>query len=350
LLLGGTENRSFTPAELRLMLALGHQIGMAVENSYLIQQTARRTEELHTLNEIGRVFSSTLDLEELFNHIFTEMQRLFDVSNFFITIHEPKAAQIRYEVEILDSKRLPRRSRPVGKHLTEHIIETRQPLLIRERLDEELKRLNLEGLLPQMKCFCAVPLILYNRAIGVLGVHSPQERAFDEGHLELLRVLASEAGIAMENARLFEEERKKARHLLLLNNVSRHAITTLDPEELLGKMTAEMESALAYDHVGIGLLDYATKEVVVHAEGGRRHGGKGKRIPFDNGLLGHVARSGQMISVHDVAGSGIQPVLPESVSAIGFPLIYADQLLGVLYVETSSRRSPTRFPVRSTTH
>ena len=336
LLLGGTDNRSFTPAELRLLLALGHQIGMAVENSYLIQQTARRTEELHTLNEIGRVFSSTLDLEELFNHIFTEMQRLFDVSNFFITIHEPKAAQIRYEVEILDSKRMPRRTRPVGKHLTEYILETRQPLLVRERLDEELKRLGLEGLLPQMKCFCAVPLILYNRAIGVLGVHSPQERAFDEGHLELLRVLASEAGIAMENARLFEEERKKARHLLLLNNVSRHAITTLDPDELLGKMTAEMESALAYDHMGIALLDYATKEVVVHAEGGRRQGGNGKRIPFDNGLLGHVARSGQMISVHDVASSGIQPVLPDSVSAIGFPLIYADQLLGVLYVETST--------------
>jgi len=336
LLLGGTDNRSFTPAELRLLLALGHQIGMAVENSYLIQQTARRTEELHTLNEIGRVFSSTLDLEELFNHIFTEMQRLFDVSNFFITIHEPKAAQIRYEVEILDSKRLPRRTRPVGRHLTEYIVETRQPLLIRERLDEELKRLGLEGLLPQMKCFCAAPLILYNKAIGVLGVHSPQERAFDEGHLELLRVLASEAGIAMENARLFEEERKKARHLLLLNNVSRHAITTLDPDELLGKMTAEMESALAYDHVGIAMLDYATKEVVVHAEGGRRQGGKGKRIPFENGMLGHVARSGQMISVHDLAGSNIQPVLPDSVSAIGFPLIYADQLLGVLYVETST--------------
>jgi len=336
LLLGGTENRSFSPAELRLLLALGHQIGMAVENSYLIQQTARRTEELHTLNEIGRVFSSTLDLEELFNHIFTEMQRLFDVSNFFITIHEPKAAQIRYEVEILDSRRLPRRTRPVGKHLTEYIVETRQPLLIRERLDDELARLGLEGLLPQMKCFCAVPLILYNRAIGVLGVHSPQERAFDEGHLELLRVLASEAGIAMENARLFEEERKKARHLLLLNNVSRHAITTLDPDELLAKMTAEMESALAYDHVGIATLDYATKEVVVHAEGGRRTGAKGKRIAFDHGLLGHVARSGQMISVHDVASSGIPAVLPDSVSAIGFPLIYADQLLGVLYVETSA--------------
>ena len=45
LLLGTPDSRRFTPAELRLLLALGHQIGMAVENSYLIQQTARRSEE-----------------------------------------------------------------------------------------------------------------------------------------------------------------------------------------------------------------------------------------------------------------------------------------------------------------
>src|SRR5262249_19499028 len=54
LLLGSPDARRFTPAELRLLLALGHQIGMAVENSMLIQQTARRSEELHVLNEIGR--------------------------------------------------------------------------------------------------------------------------------------------------------------------------------------------------------------------------------------------------------------------------------------------------------
>ncbi|HET9994304.1 MAG TPA: GAF domain-containing protein, partial [Candidatus Acidoferrum sp.] len=50
LLLGTPDSRRFTPAELRLLLALGHQIGMAVENSYLIQQTSRRSEELHVLN------------------------------------------------------------------------------------------------------------------------------------------------------------------------------------------------------------------------------------------------------------------------------------------------------------
>ena len=60
LLLGTPDNRRFSPAELRLLLALGHQIGMAVENSYLVQQTSRRSEELNVLNEIGRALSSTL--------------------------------------------------------------------------------------------------------------------------------------------------------------------------------------------------------------------------------------------------------------------------------------------------
>ena len=53
LLLGTPDQRNFTPAELRLLLALGHQIGMAVENSFLVQQISRRSEELHLLNEVG---------------------------------------------------------------------------------------------------------------------------------------------------------------------------------------------------------------------------------------------------------------------------------------------------------
>ena len=75
-----------------------------------------------------------------------------------------------------------------------------------------------------------------------MAVHSPKERAFDNGHVEFLRVLASEAGIAMENARLFEEEQKKSRQLTLINNVSSHAITSLDPDEMLSHLAQSAPS------------------------------------------------------------------------------------------------------------
>ena len=271
LLLGTSDSRRFTPAELRLLLALGHQIGMAVENSYLIQQTSRRSEELHVLNEIGRALSSTLNKEDLLRKVWEELRRLFDVENFYIASLESNSDEMTFDLEMIDGARMPRRTRPSGNHITEYIIRTRQPVLIRENYVEEVKKLGVDPIRTR-GCFCGVPLVAYDRAIGAMAVFSDNERTFDEGHLELLRVLASEASIAIENARLFHEERTKARHLSLLNIISRNAIATLNPDEMLAKIAEQLEDGLTYDHIGIGVLDYSTREIVVQAEAGKRRG------------------------------------------------------------------------------
>lgn len=343
LLLGTPDNRRFTPPELRLLLALGHQIGMAVENSYLIQQTARRTEELHILNEIGRTLGSTLELDALFEKILTEMRRLFDVSNLYVAFYDAERDQIHFELEMVNGERKPKRSRPAGNHVTEYLIRTRQPILIREKFTDEIERLGLKPI-DRPECYCGVPLVLYGRAFGVMAAYSSQPRSFDEGHLEVMRVLASEAGIAIENARLFSREQKKARQLTLLNNISRHAITTLNPDEMLAKIAQEMEQVLTYDYLGIGMLDYVSKEVVVQAEAGKRRteaSAKGRRIALGEGLMGQVARSGQMAAVSEIREWSPRVLLPKPVSAIALPIAYADQLLGVLYVETTEQ---TDFP------
>jgi diguanylate cyclase (GGDEF)-like protein/putative nucleotidyltransferase with HDIG domain len=336
LLLGSPDSRKFTPAELRLLFALGHQIGMAVENSMLIQQTARRSEELHVLNEIGRALSSTLQKEDLFRKIWEELRRLFDVENFYIGSIDGALDEMRFDLEIIDGVRMPKRSRPAGNHITEYIIRTRQPVLIRDNYMEEVKKLGVDPIRSR-GCFCGVPLVAYDRAIGAMAVFSDQERTFDEGHLELLRVLASEASIAMENARLFQEERTKARHLSLLNTISRNAIATLNPDEMLTKITEQLETGLTYDHIGIATLDYSTREIVIQAEAGKRRGALGQRIPLGAGLLGQVARTGNMASYSATvqSESTLKPLLADSVAAIGLPVFYAEQLHGVLYVESS---------------
>ncbi len=226
LLLGTPDSRRFAPAEYRLLLALGHQIGMAVENSYLVQQTSRRSEELHVLNEIGRALSSTLNKEDLLAKIWEELRRLIDVENFYIAELDPVRDEVRFHLEVIGGTREARRSRRAGNHLTEYVIRTRQPVLIRDNYVAEVNKLGVAPL-REGGCFCCVPLVAYDRAIGAMAVFSDQEHVFDEGHLELLRVLASEASIAIENARLFQEERTKARHLSLLNTISRNAIATL---------------------------------------------------------------------------------------------------------------------------
>src|SRR6266849_675817 len=241
LLLGTPDSRRFAPAEYRLLLALGHQIGMAVENSYLVQQTSRRSEELHVLNEIGRALSSTLNREELLSKVWEELRRLFAVENFYIAELDPVHDEMRFHIEVIGGMRLPRRSRRAGNHLTEYVIRTRQPVLIRDNYVAEVQKLGVEPLRTR-GCFCCVPLVAYDHAIGAMAVFSDHEHVFDEGHLELLRVLASEASIAIENARLFHEDRTKARHLSLLNTISRNAIATLNPDEMLAKIAEQLEA------------------------------------------------------------------------------------------------------------
>src|SRR5580658_7640617 len=337
LLLGTPDSRRFTPAEYRLLLALGHQIGMAVENSFLIQQTSRRSEELHVLNEIGRALSSTLNKDDLLRKIWEELRRLFDVENFYIGALDPLRDEMQFDIEVIGGTLKPPRSRPAGNYITEYIIRTRQPVLIRDNYAAEVKKLGVEPL-RERGCYCSVPLVAYDHAIGAMAVFSDQERVFDEGHLELLRVLASEASIAIENARLFNEERTKARHLSLLNTISRNAIATLNPDEMLAKIAEQLEAGLTYDHIGISVLEYSTRELVVQAESGARRGALGRRVPLGNGLIGHVARSGQLADYQSSTSvdSPHKPLLPDSAAAIALPVFYAEQLHGVLYVESST--------------
>jgi len=338
LLLGTPDNRRFTPAELRLLLALGHQIGMAVENSYLIQQTSRRSEELHVLNEIGRALSSTLNQEDLLRKIWEELRRLFDVDNLYLATPDSLRDAIQFELEMIEGVRMPKRSRPAGNHLTEYILRTRQPVLIRESFVTEVRKLGVDPLRTGGS-FCGVPLVAYDHAIGALCIFSDEDRAFDEGHLELLRVLASEASIAIENARLFQEERTKARHLNLLNLISRDAIATLNPDEVLAKIAEQLENGLTYDHIGIAILDYTTRELHIQAEGGKRRGAAGLRLPLDTGLIGQVARTGKTAMFRSLPSSqnGPKPVLADSLTSMALPIFYADYLHGVLYVESLER-------------
>lgn len=337
LFLASPSNKRLSQAEISLSKEIGRQIAMAIENRDLAQQTWRRSEELRALNEIGRALSSMLDPDALLEKISAEVQRLFDTSNFYVALYDSARNELRFELEVSDGVRLPKRARPLGSGVTEYILRTSRPLLIRENFQETIQRLGVQSQ-GQPGSYCGVPLVVYERAIGVMAVRSAQERTFDEGHLEILRVLASEASIAIENARLFREEQTKSRHLTLLNSISRNAISTLNSEEMLVDIAELLDQGLSFDHMGIAILDYANKEIVVHAEAGRRRGALARRLALNASLVGRAARTGQMAMVRDFSEEETESrsVLEGSVSGVALPILYADQLLGVLYVETAA--------------
>src|SRR6202035_2502189 len=113
---------------------------------------------------------------------------------------------------------------------------------------------------------------------------------------------------------------------------------TLNPDEMLAKIAEQLEDGLTYDHIGIGVLEYSTREIVVQAEAGKRRGSLGQRVPLGAGLIGHVARNGEMAFYRgaNVADAALKPLLPDTATAVALPIFYAEQLHGILFIESST--------------
>src|ERR1700727_886845 len=185
--------------------------------------------------------------------------------------------------------------------------------------------------------------MLGRKPAGVMVAMSrAREYVFEQRDLDVLVTAAGQVSVAVENARLFAEEQRRSRQLAFLNNISRTAISSDDPVHMLGQIVGEIQKNFSFDHIGIGLLDYGTKEIEIKAEAGATAHAMGRRIPLGIGILGRVARTGERALVQNGVEGQIGAILPESRSVLCIPITYGETLLGALNIE--SRNDSAFFP------
>jgi diguanylate cyclase (GGDEF)-like protein len=165
-------------------------------------------------------------------------------------------------------------------------------------------------------------------------MNSEREYVFQQRDLEVMRTAAGQLSVAVENARLFAEELRRSKQLSFLNSISKTAISSEDAEQMLADIVAEIQKTFQFDHIGIGLLDYVTKEIEIKAEAGATANSRGKRIPLGMGIVGRVARSNERTLVQNAGDGHLVGVLPDSRAVLCIPITYGESLLGVLNVES----------------
>ena len=334
LLFPHAERRMFGSSNLRLLIGLTLQIALTLENYVVMHEAQRRTKEYELLTEIGQAISSHLDQDEVLRTVQVELGQIFDTSTFYIAFQEED--EIYFELEIEGGTVLPKRSRKVGNGFTEHIIRTGEPLLIESDLEQVRSKLGIEFVPPRpARSFCAVPIFLGGRPAGAMAaISSDRELQFQARDLEVMQTVAGQLGVAVENARLFTEEQRRARHLAFLNSISKMAISSEDAEQMMANIVREIQKNFRYDHIGIGIMDYATKDIEIKAEAGTTSKTLGRRIAVGSGVLGKVARTGVSALVQNAGPGQLAGVLPESRAVLCLPISYGETLLGVLNVES----------------
>lgn len=333
------ERRMFGSSNLRLLIGLALQIGLTLENYVVMHNAQRRTKEYQLLTDIGQALSSRLDQDEVLHTIQKELGQLFDTSRFYVAFQE--GDEISFELEVENGVVLPKRSRKAANGLTEYIIRTGQPLLIRSELERVRERLGVTFVPGSpAKCFCGAPIMLAGKPAGVMAaLNTEREFLFEQRDLDVMQTAAGQVSVAVENARLFAEEQRRARQFAFLNNISKTAISSEDAEQMLAEIVGEIQKNFRFDHIGIGILDYVTKDIEIKAEAGTTAKALGKRVPLGVGILGRVARTGETALVQ-VAGEGhLLGILPESRAVLCIPISYGETLLGVLNVESQRKNA-----------
>ncbi len=182
----------------------------------------------------------------------------------------------------------------------------------------------------------AVPLLIGKTLIGVLDVESEKVNAFARRDLRILSLFATQAALAIQNAKLYEQERKKAAQLRLINHVSKRMAMSLDRDKLLPILVKSIQKNFDYHHVMI-LLKEGPDELVMKAQAGGFPSIRleGYRQKIGEGIIGTVAKTGRSILANDVSKNPLYSKLHRYTKAeLCTPIKVGKQLIGVINVES----------------
>lgn len=181
----------------------------------LEQQVAERTRQLAASNEVGRVASSSLDLDQLLARVLPLFPEQFGYYYAAIYLIDPsgKWAELREATgeagKVLKQNR--HRLEISGKSMVAAAIREQAPR-IAQIASEEKQRFD-NPLLPYTRSEIALPLMVGDRVLGALNVQSSREADFGPEVIETMTNMAGQVAIALENARLFQEAQQVIREL-----------------------------------------------------------------------------------------------------------------------------------------
>ena len=286
----------------------------------------RRVFELSTLHQAGRMINSVLNLDRLFELIVdTTIQVLGGVKRCSIMLVDPKKNEfVVQNAKGLDVGLLPNSRRvPITQGVAGRVFETGEPVLINDVPTESDARI-LENTQVVRSSIC-VPLKCNDEVIGIISASNKiSGEPFTQNDLNLLETLASQAGIAIKNAKLYQALDRKIFELATLHEVGKSLSMVLDIETLLGlimEMTTRVLGGVKSS--SLILYDEAKGHLMVKVHKGINQEVSRKPIAVGEGIAGKVFETGEPILINNLASGDAPEIVKESGKALPVPSGYS---------------------------
>ena len=163
-----------------------------------------------TINTVSNALAGELDLSALIELIGEQVRHIFRANIAYVALLNEQSHMINFPYTFGEE----RTPLPYGQGLTSKIIETGRPLLINQDIDKRREELGATQVGIQASSYLGVPIFLSGKAIGVVSVqNTTQEGVFKENDQHLLGTIAANVGVALQNARFFDEIQTRNREI-----------------------------------------------------------------------------------------------------------------------------------------
>jgi len=265
---------AFTDSDIRLVNTLTNSMSFALENARLFNETARllkttesRAAELETVNQISKALVSQLKFDSLVQLVGEKMRETFNADIVFLALHDRESNMIHFPYYYGDSSG----SRPFGNGITENIILSKEPLLVNHDLEDIYEKMKADKSGKWVQSFLGVPITVGDQAIGVISVQSTElENRFDENDQRLLSTIASNVGVAMQNAEAYQKLQQALSELRSTQSQLIHSEKMASLGELTAGIAHEIQNPLNFVNNYSGVSTELIDEMIVELLNGNK--------------------------------------------------------------------------------
>ncbi len=351
-------DRSFTATEIELARTITNQASIGLENARLYQATLHTAERFAILNQASAEIGVSLDPDEIYTSIHSAAERLMPVDTFNISLLDEEKQEVE-SVYVMDlNQRAPNVRVPLGEGLSSRVILNSEPLLINGAENIEALGGMTVGERGDPVSTLAVPMILGGKTIGFLSSQSYQANVYTEEDLQILSTLANQAGVAIQNGRLFGETERLARELEqrviertaqlrreqqnteTLLRILTEVSSSLDLDRALNRTLSLLNEAVGADQGTIMLL--SAEDNLLHYRAGygyvsdKSGSDRGLTLKIGEGLAGWVVENREATLAADLYNDPRwvrnSSTSGQHRSAIVAPLLVSEDVIGVLLV------------------
>jgi putative nucleotidyltransferase with HDIG domain len=197
---------AFFEDDLNLLLGISGQISQAIANASLHEKTDMQVAELSLIQELGKAINSSLDLDSVLNYFIDMTTRITESDRATLMLFDDVRQELYVEVyRGFENNSVKNLRLPIGEGVAGQAASTRRPIKIEHTgRSTDYKELPIVGKKSDLTLISA-PLVNKDNLVGVINCERliSKKGPFTPENLDLLETLASQASIAIENARLY---------------------------------------------------------------------------------------------------------------------------------------------------